>query len=133
MIHVLLIEDNPADIYLLREALAAHESCEFTVIGNGDQAFDFVSGNGAGMHSKRPDLVILDLNLPGKDGAQVLGCIRANAELQNVFVAVMSSSPKDVMRKKTAQANCYITKPSELNQFFAIGKELVELCAKHGR
>jgi len=124
-LNILLVEDNEADVFLLKEALSAHALCKFTVIGHGDEVSDYFKHNGPAVGMPGPDLVVLDLNLPGKDGMEVLSLIRSNSELRDLVVAVVSSSPKDVMKKKTAQADCYVTKPVYLNEFLAIGKELL--------
>ena len=125
MLRVVLIEDNAADVYLLQEALRSAARCEFTVLGDGDSAYRyFVDLEGEG-----PDLVVLDLNLPGKDGEEVLALIRESGKLEGIPVAIVSSSPKDVVQKKVGKADGYVTKPSDLDEYMAIGRELVA-CAR---
>lgn len=125
-LNILLVEDNPADVFLLRAAIEAHVSCDFTLIGNGDRAFDFLERRGEYAEAARPDLIVLDLNLPGKDGVEVLDLIRGSAELRDIVVTVVSSSPRDVVQRKAAQADCYFTKPSDLDEFLGVGKKILD-------
>ena len=76
-----------------------------------------------------PELVVLDLNLPVRDGIEVLDLIRSRPELAALPVAVVSSSPKDVMKGRAARADCHVTKPADLDEYLAIGKELLD-CIK---
>lgn len=127
--NVLLIEDNAADVFLLKEALSTHAPCDFTVVGSGDQLFRLFAEPRPEPKPPAPDLVVLDLNLPGSDGVEILRFIRAHSELRDLAVAVVSSSPKDIMMKKTAQADCYLSKPIDLDAFLAMGKDLLA-CAR---
>ncbi|MBC7928120.1 MAG: response regulator [Bryobacteraceae bacterium] len=123
MLQILLIEDNPADVYLLEEALRLNTLCEITVLSNGDSAGRYLSQ--IGETRSRPDFIILDLNLPGPDGTELLGLIRSIPALASVYVAVLSSSPKDVVGFRAAEANCYLRKSSNLDEFMALGEEIV--------
>lgn len=126
-LRVLLIEDNPGDVYIIQEALSQSAECQITVVEDGDRAFRHLEQLSAG--GSLPELIVLDLNLPGKDGIELLNLIRSTARLSGLPVAVVSSSPKDVMARKAAHADCYITKPTDLDAYMAIGGELVR-CAR---
>jgi CheY-like chemotaxis protein len=117
---VLVIEDNPADAMLIRKALRRASECDITVLEDGDKAFRYLEQIDA-----VPDLIVLDLNLPGRDGGEILALIRRTAELRELPVAVVSSSPMDVLKREALHADCYITKPADLQEFLAIGKDLL--------
>lgn len=121
--NVVLIEDNAADQFLIQKALRQEAACAIVTFADGERAFRYFEQRAYG--ESLPDLVVLDLNLPGQDGVEVLDLIRRTYELSKTAVAVVSSSPKDSLRGKAAQADCYITKPSDLEEFLAIGKELL--------
>src|SRR6476620_9083688 len=117
--HIVLIEDNPSDIYLMK--LALEESglaFELTSFENGAQALRSLCPEAG--ESLIPDLILLDLNTPGTDGFEVLGSIRGNAQLANVPVAIITSSasPADKHRAAMIGATTYIQKPTELEAFF---------------
>lgn len=117
---ILLIEDNPADVRLLKEALAESKvRHRLRVATDGNEAIEMLSqcdGDG------RPDLVILDLNLPGRNGHEVLQFIRKSPAIQAVPVIVMSSShaASDVNRAYEFHANCYVAKPTTLEDLFRV-------------
>lgn len=127
---ILLVEDNPADALLMEEALreggAAFGSLQ--VITNGDEALDFLFRKGKHRGAFRPDLIMLDLNLPKKDGREVLAEIKEDKDLKRIPVVVIttSHSEEDVARSYDLHANCYITKPVRLKQFFDMVK-----CMEH--
>jgi two-component system, chemotaxis family, response regulator Rcp1 len=119
---IMLVEDNPADVFLIDEALrSAGVSFQIVHFEEGERAIQFVSSK----VGQAPDLAILDLNVPNRDGLQVLNHIRADQDWQALPVIVLSSSPKDAVRGML-DADCYIQKPSSLEEFLAIGKEVVE-------
>lgn len=124
---IVVIEDNPADVLLITRALEQEAPCEITVISDGEKAYRYFENRRG--DEDPPELVVLDLNLPSRDGTEVLDLIRRQPELSAVRVAVVSSSPKDVMKGRAAQADCYVTKPSDLDKYLAIGKELMS-CIK---
>lgn len=128
-LQVLIIEDNPGDVYLLKEALQAVCPCNFRVLSHGDRAFAFFEGR-VDEGSFTPDVVVLDLNLPGKEGSEVLQLIRRSPAHQSLPVIILSSSPTDVMKSRVATADCYMTKPIDLDDFMALGKEIVECCRR---
>jgi CheY-like chemotaxis protein len=128
---ILLVEDNPIDVRLMRYALQQEQTwnTEITVAEDGEKAINLLLAMAtSSLQSGRPDFVILDLNLPRRDGTEVLQTIRSMRELQDLAVAVVSSSPMDVIcgKVKTANvsANCYFTKPMDVDSFLALGKEL---------
>jgi two-component system, chemotaxis family, response regulator Rcp1 len=128
---LLLVEDNPIDVRLIRYALQQEQTwkTEITVAEDGEKAINLLLAIAASSpQSARPDFVILDLNLPRRDGTEVLQTIRSMKELQDLPVAIVSSSPMDVIRGKVStanvSANCYFTKPMDVDSFLALGKEL---------
>jgi CheY-like chemotaxis protein len=125
---VLIIEDNPLDAQLVEHALQEEQSwtTETIVADDGEKAIELLLEHRGGPMKQRPDLIILDLNLPKRDGAEVLQVIRTTDELRSLPVVVLSSSPMDVMKRKlhnaNVEANCYLTKPADLDEFLALGK-----------
>lgn len=119
---ILLVEDNPADADLIREALAggAYDS-ELRAVCDGQTALDYLHHDGPFETAPEPDLVLLDLNLPGLDGRAVLAIVKHDPALRHIPVVVFSSSsaPDDVLCAYELQANCYVTKPVGLRQFMA--------------
>ena len=129
-IQILLAEDNPGDVFLIREALREQGlEYELFVVEDGEEAVAFVCREGAYAGAARPDLILLDLNLPKYGGREILQKIREIPELANVPVAILSSSdwPKDKFDTAALGANCYIQKPFSLEEFMEIGAVLKEL------
>jgi CheY-like chemotaxis protein len=126
---IFLAEDNPADVYLLREALATSmvDNVDVVVAQDGEEALDFVEGRGRFTGSEVPDLIVLDLNLPKTDGNCVLQSIRESERLRSVPVVILTSSdsPRDRAAAERLGANCYITKPSDLDEFLDLGGTLL--------
>ncbi|HUS06062.1 MAG TPA: response regulator [Bryobacteraceae bacterium] len=120
---ILLVEDNPGDVRLMREALrdGAHVS-ELRVVENGEDALAFLRRTGEFGAAPRPDLIFLDLNLPKKDGREVLAEVKQDESLRRIPVVVMTTSEaeKDVSRAYDLHANCYIKKPVDLDQFMDV-------------
>lgn len=127
---VLIIEDNPVDVYMVQCALEKELdwTTETTVAGDGEKAIELLLQSSRGPIREWPDLVILDLNLPKRDGVEVLEVIRNTNGLRNLPVVVLSSSPMDVMKRKfnkvNGGANCYVTKPPDMDEFLALGKRI---------
>jgi two-component system, chemotaxis family, response regulator Rcp1 len=118
---VLLVDDNPGDIALVQEALAGSiRRCHTHSFTDGEQALAFLNRRSPYTDSVRPDLMMLDLHLPKKDGRAVLAEIRANPELQQIPVVIFSSSraSQDIARSYELGANCYVSKPATLDSFF---------------
>jgi two-component system, chemotaxis family, response regulator Rcp1 len=126
---VLLVDDNPADVVLAREALARgrHQSC-ISNVADGEQAMAFLRRAGPYANTVRPDLVILDLNLPRKDGRSVLAEAKADTNLRSIPVVVFSTSHSmlDIARSYDLGANCYVSKPGNLNDYFSVVQSIEE-------
>ncbi len=119
-IHILLVEDNEGDILLTAEAF---EDVKFltrlSVVKDGKEAMDFLTNQGKYIDAELPDMLLLDVNLPKRNGHQVLGFIKKNEVLKHIPVIMLttSSSPADINRAKENNVNCYITKPFEAHSF----------------
>jgi CheY-like chemotaxis protein len=119
-IEILLVEDSPSDTELTREALLdAKVRNHLSVVEDGVQAMDFLRRQGAYTAAARPDLIMLDLNLPRKDGREVLAEIKEDPDLKTIPVVVLTTSQaeQDILRAYHLHANCYITKPVDFEQF----------------
>jgi CheY-like chemotaxis protein len=122
-IEILLVEDNPGDVNLTRIALADREiNVNLSVVTDGVEAMNFLHRQGEYYRAVRPDLILLDWNLPRKDGREVLGEIRADKRLRRIPVVVLSTSQAedDILTAYNLHANCYITKPVDFNEFVRI-------------
>lgn len=124
---ILLVEDNPADIRLMLEILKeGHIPTDFHVVTDGEEAIAFLR-NEEGYESKpRPEIIFLDLNLPKKDGREVLKEIKADPELKRIPVIVMTTSgaKEDIESAYDNHANCFITKPVDLQDFMKVAETL---------
>lgn len=122
-IEILLVEDNPGDVRLTLEAL---RECKMRntlrVTRDGVEALAFLHQEDGYANAPRPDLILLDLNLPKKDGREVLAEIKASEDLRRIPVVILttSSAEEDVLRTYDLHANCYITKPVDLDQFIKV-------------
>lgn len=126
-IEILLVEDNPGDVLLTKEALTeAKVYNNLHVVGDGDAALDFLNKQGEYTDVPRPELVLLDLNLPGRDGREVLAEIKESSELKTIPVVVLTTSTneEDILRSYEYHANCYITKPLDLDQFVKVVRSI---------
>jgi CheY-like chemotaxis protein len=128
-IDILLVEDNPGDVDLAREALGMgklHNTLH--VVQDGVAAMDFLRKTGKYVNSPRPDLMILDLNLPKKDGRQVLAEIKEDDSLKRIPVIILTSSraEEDILKTYNLHANCYITKPMDIKQFLHVVQAIEE-------
>jgi CheY-like chemotaxis protein len=122
-IEILLVEDNPGDVNLTRIALADREiNVNLSVVTDGMEAMKFLHRQGKYHQAVHPDLILLDWNLPGKDGREVLAEIKADRKLQRIPVIVLttSQSEEDILNAYDLHANCYITKPLDFHQFVHI-------------
>ena len=126
LIQVLIIEDNPADVYITRLALAKEMNFEAIVLDDGAPAITYLKSEPPYEGTPTPDLVILDLNLKTIDGLEVLRWIRAKPNLLRLPVVVLSSFPPDAQHDAAAQANCYIQKPGSLDEYMRIGRTIRE-------
>ena len=126
-IDILLVEDNPGDVRLTQEALKdARVNNTLTVIGDGIEAMAFLKSNGGNPKHTRPDLILLDLNLPKKSGLELLEEIKSDDELKTIPVIVLttSTSQEDIIKSYGLHANCYITKPVDLEMFINVVKSI---------
>lgn len=126
-IEILLVEDNIADVRLTREALKEEKvSNNLTVLTDGVEVMDYLHRKGQYSQATRPDLILLDLNLPRKDGREVLREIKNDEELRSIPVVVLtvSSADADIRDSYNLHANCFITKPLDMNQFSKVVKSI---------
>lgn len=126
-VEILLIEDNPGDARLALEAIReAKVNNRLTWIADGVEAMAYLRKEGRFADSARPDLILLDLNLPKKDGREVLAEIKADPQLRRIPVVVLTTSQaeEDILKAYNLNANCYITKPVDLEQFLRIVKSI---------
>jgi len=122
-IEILLVEDNPGDVRLTREALQEGKIFNhLSVVGDGEGAMDFLRQRGAYAGVSRPDLILLDLNLPRQDGRQVLAEIKADPDLRQIPVVVLTTSraEQDILQTYNLHANCYMAKPVDFQQFISV-------------
>ena len=127
MPEILLVDDNPADANLTSEVLATSErQSHISTVSDGEQALAFLHRTGKYADAVRPDLLILDLNLPRRDGRSVLAEVKADPELNELPVVVFttSRSSRDIARCYELGANCYVSKPGNLGQFFSAVRSL---------
>jgi chemotaxis family two-component system response regulator Rcp1 len=126
-IQILLVEDNPGDVRLAVEALRdAKVRNQLHVVQDGVEAMSFLRQDGQYVGLPRPDLVLLDLNLPRKDGREVLAEIKQDADLKRIPVVILTSSAaeQDILHAYNLHANCYITKPLDLDQFLKVVRSI---------
>jgi CheY-like chemotaxis protein len=128
-VEILLVEDNPGDVDLTRETLLDSKLLNhMSVVNNGVEAMAYLRREGKYAAATRPDLILLDLNLPRKDGREVLAEIKVDERLRRIPVVVLttSSAEKDILQTYDLHANCYITKPVNLDQFSAVVRAIEE-------
>ncbi len=129
LIEILLVEDNPGDVRLTQEALRDNKvRNRLSVAVDGEEAMAFLRREGKYARAPRPDLILLDLNLPRKDGREVLKEIKEDDALKRIPVVVLTTSKaeEDIIRSYNLHANCYITKPVDLDQFINIVRSIEE-------
>jgi CheY-like chemotaxis protein len=130
MIEILLAEDNPADVYLIREALREHAvDCTLQVASDGKEVLRIITEHGQPAAADRPSLIILDLNLPRHDGIEILQRLRESENLTHIPVVVLTSSdsPQDRAAAIRFGASRFLRKPSSLEQFLSLGAVFKEL------
>jgi chemotaxis family two-component system response regulator Rcp1 len=128
-IEILLVEDSPSDAELTIEALAeAKVTNHLTHVEDGVEAMQFLHRQGPHAGAPRPDLIMLDLNLPRKDGRQVLEELKLHPDLKTIPVVILTTSraERDVLRSYELHANCYVTKPVDFQQFLCVIKSIEE-------
>jgi chemotaxis family two-component system response regulator Rcp1 len=129
VIDILLVEDNPGDVRLAQEALKESKvRNKLFVVEDGVEAMAFLHREGKYADSPRPDLILLDLNLPRKSGREVLAEVKTNEDFKRIPVVVLtvSRAEEDIIRCYNHHANCYITKPLDFNQFMEVTKSIEE-------
>jgi two-component system, chemotaxis family, response regulator Rcp1 len=126
-IEVLIVEDSPGDVRLTKEAFHdANPSVHLNVAADGVEAMAFLKHQGIYAHAPRPDLILLDLNLPKMDGREVLAQIKKDESLKTIPTVVLTTSESevDIAKSYDLQANCYLSKPVELDAFEALVKSI---------
>ena len=129
MVEILLVEDSLGDVRLTREAFKEGKLANrLHVVSDGEEALAFLHRQDPYRDAVRPDLILLDLNLPKKDGREVLALIKADDELKRIPVVVLTTSraEQDILKAYDLHANCYITKPVDLDQFLLVVRAIEE-------
>jgi two-component system, chemotaxis family, response regulator Rcp1 len=127
IINILLVEDNPADVRLTMEALKECKMLnKLSVVTDGVEAMEFMRKKGKYADEPLPDLILLDLNLPKKDGREVLAEIKQDPDLKKIPVVILTTSKaeRDILMSYNNHANCYISKPVDLDQFVTVVKSI---------
>jgi CheY-like chemotaxis protein len=126
-IEVLLVEDDPGDVLLIQEAFADNKLLNnLSVVNDGEQALAYLRREGEYAQATRPDLVLLDLNLPRKDGREVLAEVKGDEALRTIPIVVLTTSEaeEDVLRSYQLHANAYVPKPVDFERFVAIVRQI---------
>jgi CheY-like chemotaxis protein len=127
MIRILLVEDDPGDVLITREAFAENKvRNELSVVSDGESALAFLRREGEFASAPRPDLILLDLNLPRKDGHEVLSEIKSDTDLQRIPVVILTTSDaeEDILRSYDLHANAYVTKPVDFERFLTVVRQI---------
>jgi len=130
-VEILLVEDNPGDVRLTQEALKEGKICNnLHVVEDGEEALAFLRQEGRYAHSTRPQLILLDLYLPKKDGREILAEIKSDPVLSQTAVIVLTTSEndQDILRTYDLASDQYISKPVDLEQFVKVVKSINEFC-----
>jgi CheY-like chemotaxis protein len=126
-IKILLVEDNPGDVRLTLEAFKEGKvNNDISVVNDGVEALAYLRKEGQYTNAQRPDVILLDLNLPKKDGYEVLAEIKQDSNLKRIPVVILTTSEaeRDILQTYYMHANCYITKPVDLDQFITVVKSI---------
>ena len=126
-VEILLVEDNPGDVRLTIEALKESKIINnLNVVTDGEEALLFLNKEGEYKDKPRPELILLDLNLPKKDGREVLAEIKENERFKRIPVVILTTSQadEDILKTYSLHANCYITKPVDIDQFIKVVKSV---------
>ena len=126
-IEVLLVEDDPGDVLMTQEAFAEHKvGNRLAVVSDGEEAMAYLRRQGKYADAVRPDLVLLDLNLPRRDGRQVLEEIKSDESLRQIPVVVLTTSQadEDILRSYSLHANAYVTKPVDFDRFISVVRQI---------
>jgi CheY-like chemotaxis protein len=126
-IEVLLVEDDPGDVLLTKEAFADNKvKNNLNIVSDGEEATAYLRRQGVHANAPRPDLILLDLNLPRKDGREVLRDIKADPDLRTIPVVVLTTSEadEDILNSYDLHANAYVTKPVDFDSFIRIVRQI---------
>ena len=127
LVEILLVEDDPGDVLMTREAFAEHKvGNNLTVVSDGAEALAYLRREGGYANAVRPDLILLDLNLPRRDGREVLAEIKTDPELRSIPVVVLTTSKaeEDILRSYDLHANAYVTKPVDFERFVDVVRSI---------
>jgi CheY-like chemotaxis protein len=128
-IEVLLVEDDPGDVLMTQEAFEEHKvRNKLNVVPDGEEALAYLRREGKYAEATRPDLILLDLNLPRVDGREVLQVIKEDQDLRRIPVVVLTTSQadEDILRSYSLHANAYVTKPVDFDSFIAVVRQIDE-------
>jgi CheY-like chemotaxis protein len=129
MIQILLVEDDPGDVLITREAFAENKvRNHLSVVSDGEAAMAYLRREGEFASAPRPDLILLDLNLPRKAGHEVLAEVKSDTELQRIPVVILTTSDaeEDILRSYNLHANAYVTKPVDFDRFLDVVRQIDE-------
>ncbi|MDP9796500.1 CheY-like chemotaxis protein [Catenuloplanes nepalensis] len=128
-VRILVVDDDPGDVLMIEEALEASGSPKHVdVVGDGQEALQFLRREGKHSEATRPDLILLDLNMPRVDGRQVLAEVKSDEQLRLIPIVVLTTSKADtdILSSYTLQANAYVTKPIDLDEFENVVRNIDE-------
>ncbi|MET7964030.1 response regulator [Micromonospora zamorensis] len=128
-VRILVVDDDPGDVLMIEEALADSDVEKvIDVVSDGEEAMEFLRAEGRHEHARRPDVILLDLNMPRMDGRQVLGAVKQDEDLRTIPVVVLTTSnaDTDIVGSYTLQANAYVTKPIDLDDFNDVVRRIDE-------
>ncbi|MEU7589888.1 response regulator [Micromonospora sp. NPDC049230] len=128
-VRILVVDDDPGDVLMIEEALADSDVEKIIdVVSDGEEAMEFLRAEGRHEHARRPDVILLDLNMPRMDGRQVLGAVKQDEDLRTIPIVVLTTSnaDTDIVGSYTLQANAYVTKPIDLDDFNDVVRRIDE-------
>lgn len=128
-VRILVVDDDPGDVLMIEEALADSDVAKIIdVVSDGEEAMEFLRAEGRHEQARRPDVILLDLNMPRMDGRQVLGAVKQDEDLRTIPIVVLTTSnaDTDIVGSYTLQANAYVTKPIDLDDFNDVVRRIDE-------
>ncbi|MGC4855203.1 response regulator [Micromonospora sp. DT4] len=128
-VRILVVDDDPGDVLMIEEALADSDVEKvIDVVSDGEEAMEFLRAEGRHSQARRPDVILLDLNMPRMDGRQVLGAVKQDEDLRTIPIVVLTTSnaDTDIVGSYTLQANAYVTKPIDLDDFNDVVRRIDE-------
>ncbi|MEU7918054.1 response regulator [Micromonospora zamorensis] len=128
-VRILVVDDDPGDVLMIEEALADSDVDKvIDVVSDGEEAMEFLRAEGRHEDARRPDVILLDLNMPRMDGRQVLGAVKQDEDLRTIPIVVLTTSnaDTDIVGSYTLQANAYVTKPIDLDDFNDVVRRIDE-------